>query len=219
MPEIKWDIKRGAQTYRSIFTSRLQRWISTGRVKPGEVVVWRSGLSGWRRPEGLDELLPYFERFEKSRLRKKREKKKKQKEEFLPLKREVKNILVIDDEKDMCWLLSNALRIKGYNVTIATTRKEGMACLKKEPPVLVFLDLKLPDGDGLRLLSKIKKISPQTLVTIISAYGSEEIKEKARKRGAYAFIDKPFTEERILRSIKKLNRQVKRELRWRRYLS
>jgi len=58
--DIKWDIKKGYAAYRSISTDMLCKWIKEGKINNGEVKVWRSGLSGFRRPEDLDELKPYF---------------------------------------------------------------------------------------------------------------------------------------------------------------
>jgi len=202
--EIRWDIKRGAGIYSAVLDGRLKNWISTGKIKSGEVVVWRSSFSGWRKPEELKELEPFFKRWEKSQLRIIGRKKLTRRE--VPPKKKIKNILVIDDEKDICLLLHDILTHSGYNVTTANTKKEGLSCIKKQPPHLIFLDLKLPDGDGMKILSKVKEISPKTMVNIISAYGAEERKEEAKKRGVYAFIDKPFTEETILRSIKKKNK-------------
>ena len=204
MAEIRWDIRRGADIYRQISDSRLRRWISTGKIKPGEVVVWRSGFSGWRRPEELEELISYFQRYERVQLRKIRRREPVRK--ALPEKTQIKNILIIDDEKDLCQLLGDALSSHGYNVECANTKREAMSSLKSRLPDLVFLDLKLPDGDGLRLLSCIKKINPGTTVNIISAYGTEEVRDEARKLGAYGFIDKPFSEEDILRSIRELRK-------------
>ena len=200
MEQIKWDIKRGAEIYRQIYTPRLQRWISTGRIKRGEILVWRSGFSGWRKAEEVKELEPFFRMWEKYLLRKIRRKRFVRR--ILPSKKKIKDILIIDDEQDLCWLLSEVLNKRGYNVATATTQREGISSLKRERPDVVFLDLKLPDGDGMKVLSRIKKINPKTLVNIISAYGSEETKEEAKKRGAYSFIDKPFTEQEILKSIK-----------------
>ena len=125
---------------------------------------------------------------------------------FMKISNGVKNILIIDDEKDLCQLLGDTLSSHGYNVESANTRRKAMSSLKSRSPDLVFLDLKLPDSDGLRLLSCIKKINPSTAVNIISAYGSEEVRDKARKLGTYGFIDKPFSEETILRNIRELRK-------------
>ncbi len=203
MSEIKYDVKRGADVYRLIYHARLRSWILKGIIKRGEALVWRSGLSGWRKPEDLEELKPYFREKDKEDLKRK---KQEIKPSSFPKKR-IKNILIIEDEEDLCWLLSNTLKDKGYNVIIANTISEGTACLK-ELPDLVFLDLKLPDGDGMDILPKIKKISSDTLVTVISAYGSEERMEEARAKGVFSFIDKPFTEESILGLISQISGQA-----------
>jgi len=206
MAEIKWDIRRGAGIYRLVFDVRLKSWIATGKIKAGEALVWRGGFSGWRKPEELEELQPYFKRWERSQLRRIK-RRRLLRHKTLPDK-EIKNILIIDDEKDICSLLGDVLTNNGYNVTTANTKREGIACIKKQPPHLVFLDLKLPDGDGLKALSKIKKINPKTRINIISAYGSEEKREEAKQKGVYAFIDKPFTEEIILDSVKEASREL-----------
>lgn len=200
MAEIKWDIRRGAEIYGGVYDARLKRWISTGRIKSAEVLVWRSGLSGWRKPEELEELIPFFKRWERYELRK--IKRRRPEKVAVPLRKKIKDILIIEDEKDLCEILSDILNHKGYNVAVANTRKEGIVCLKKQHPQLVFLDLKLPDGDGIKLLPKIKKVNPRTTVNVISAYGNDEAREEAKKRGVYSFIDKPFTERQILRSIR-----------------
>ena len=115
-----------------------------------------------------------------------------------------RNILIIDDEKDLCSLLSDAISQNGYQVAIANTKQEGIACLKKAKPDIVFLDLKLPNGDGMDVLSIINKMPVKPIVNIITAYGSDESKEKAEKKGVYSFIDKPFTDETILKCIEQI---------------
>lgn len=196
MKELKYDIRRGADTYRLIYHTRLKSWILKGIIKRDEALVWRSGLSGWRKPEELEELKPYFEQREQKYLKRKRERVRS----HLFLKKQVRNILIIDDEEDLCWLLSNTLRKEGYNISVAHSISDGTVRLN-EAPDLVFLDLKLPDGDGMDLVPKIREITPQTLVVIISAYGSEEKSVEAESKGAHVFIDKPFTEEKVLEII------------------
>ena len=200
MAEIKWDIKRGADIYRQVLDNRLKSWISTGKLKLGEVVVWRSGFSGWRRPEEVEKLTSYFRCYEKAQLRKL--KRRKPERSTLPEKIQIKNILIIDDEKDLCQLLGDALSSYDYNVKFVHTKKTALSSLKEQTPDMVFCDLKLSDGDGMKILSKIKSISPGTIVNIISAYGSEEAREEAKRLGAYSFIDKPFSEEDILGNIR-----------------
>lgn len=207
--EIKWDIKRGAGVYRGIYDIRLKNWIFTGKIKQGETLVWRSGFSGWRKPEELSELQSFFKHWEKRQL-KLRGEEKKQEDQTISLKRKIKNVLVIDDEKDLTLLLSEVLSHKKFNVLIANTKKDAIACVKKNPLDLVFLDLKLLDGDGMNVLSKIKKINPKIIVNIISAYGGEEKKEKAKQKGAYRFIDKPFTGKEILRSMRLFQQEINR---------
>ncbi|MBI5044033.1 MAG: hypothetical protein HZC10_09470, partial [Nitrospirae bacterium] len=136
MAEIRWDIRRGADIYRQISDSRLRSWISTGKIKPGEVVVWRSGFSGWRRPEELEELISYFQHYERVQLRKtgrsepvrkaltpleKADDEERSSLTGLPEKTQIKNILIIDDEKDLCQLLGDTLSSHGYNVEFANT--------------------------------------------------------------------------------------------------
>lgn len=203
MQEIKWDIKRGSEIYRVIYNSRLIVWISTGKIKRGETMVWRSGFSGWRKPEELAELAPFFEAWEKLPLRKME--RKELPAPVVPQPKRIKNILIIDDEKDLCSLLSEALKARGYHVVTANTKREGMDRIK-ESPDLVFLDLKLPDGDGIHILAKIRRLCPEAIVNIISAYGSEERRAEAREKGACDFIDKPFTESDILNCLRRLGK-------------
>jgi len=196
MLEFKYDVKRGADTYSAVYHARLKSWILKGIIKREEALVWRSGLSGWRKPEGLKELKPYFEKRETERRR------RKQTEETPRLftKKKIRTILIIDDEVDLCWLLSGALTEKGYDVVAAHTLKDGMAYLSKAPD-LVFLDLKLPDGDGMDILPIIRKKNPETFVVIISAYGSEDRIVDAKEKGVHSFIDKPFTVEKIIHTL------------------
>lgn len=197
--DVKWDVKKENTVYSNVYTHRLVQWISSGKIKKGEVTVWTGGLSGWHKPEALPELIPYFEEWQaKQRLRRKRR-------VLIFKKKFIKTIAVIDDEEDTCFLLKNLLGRK-YGVNIFTSGRKGINYIKKHKPDLALLDLRLQDVDGLTALSRIKKASPRTIVTMISAYGDDEVKREAMRYGAYSFIDKPLYQRKIFGLIKKITR-------------
>jgi DNA-binding response OmpR family regulator len=106
-------------------------------------------------------------------------------------------VLIIDDEEEICLLLSGILRSMGYETDCAGTLGDGFDKLLKHQPQVVFLDLNLPDGSGFTLIPKIKESSPETRVIIISAYDGGKERTTARKFGADHFIGKPFNKNLI----------------------
>ena len=124
-------------------------------------------------------------------------------------------VLVVDDEKDMRYLLSRILKEDGNDVEVADTGKRALQLFKKSPPDLVLLDLKIPgEIDGLEVLKTIKTMSPDTSVVILTAYGSIESTVETIRLGAYDYLTKPFDNERLRLTIKrtlesqKLTREV-----------
>lgn len=201
MPEKKWDVKRGYGVYKSIYTQQLQRWIKEVRIKKGEVFVWSSGMSGWRRPEELEEFSRFFER---KKIRKKKIGKKIK--IAAPKKKKEKSIkvVIIDDEKDMCWLLENGLKKKKFDVSSAVTGKNGLEIIKKYKPDIVLLDIRLKDTNGLNLIKRIKIMHSNIKIIIISAFGGLDIKKKALRLGADDFVDKPFKTQEVIKRINKI---------------
>ena len=202
MAETRWDVRSGGSVYHQVSDARIKLWIKTGKIKAGEVVVWHINLSGWRRPEELEELRPCFELCEKALFRKSERPRSARKPG--PGEKRIKSILLIDDEKDLCFLLGDSLSSRGFQMEFAHTQGEALKCLNRRLPDLVLLDLRLPDGDGLTLLSHIRKMTPAPAVFITTAFGSEEIRSQAEKLGALDFIDKPYHEEDIIRRIRKI---------------
>lgn len=118
----------------------------------------------------------------------------------IPVELKKKTILVIDDQSDMGWIMSRILNEQGHKVIVSRSGKEGLRKLNERKDFdLVFLDIKLPDLNGLDVLEQIKKTSPHTKVIIVTAFGSPEVKQKALVCGASAFLDKPIQIDEMTR--------------------
>ena len=122
-------------------------------------------------------------------------------------------ILIVEDDDLMQGMLNDSLNKSGYKVTLASDGLEGLRSFQKFDYDLVLLDIKLPKMNGIKLLRKIKEISSETIVIIMTAFGSVETAVQAMKMGAYDYITKPFlTDELILIMKKGLElQQLKRE--------
>ncbi len=101
-------------------------------------------------------------------------------------------ILVVDDEKSMREILQIFLKNEGYSVSIANNGESAIEAVKKDIFNLVITDMKMPKASGLDLLKRVKKISSDTVVVIITAFGTTESAVEAMKLGAYDYIQKPF---------------------------
>ncbi len=101
-------------------------------------------------------------------------------------------ILVADDEKSMREFLEIMLKKEGYRVTLASNGEEVIKLLEKDIFDLALVDLRMPKQDGLSVLKRIKTVSPETIVIVITAYASADTAIKAMKEGAYDYITKPF---------------------------
>ncbi|PKN50983.1 MAG: Fis family transcriptional regulator [Deltaproteobacteria bacterium HGW-Deltaproteobacteria-13] len=107
-------------------------------------------------------------------------------------------ILVVDDEESICQSLKAILSDEGYQVLVAGSGEEAVKIVEEEMPQLVLLDVWLPGMDGLETLQAIKKINPQVLVIIMSGHGTIETAVKATKLGAFDFIEKPLSLDKII---------------------
>jgi two-component system, NtrC family, nitrogen regulation response regulator NtrX len=111
-------------------------------------------------------------------------------------------ILVVDDEAEIRRSVRMILEYEGYDIQEASSGPEGLALIEKEPPDLVFLDIKMPGVDGLEVLQKIKQTHESLPVVIISGHGTVSTAVEATKLGAFDFIEKPLASERVLVTIK-----------------
>jgi len=106
-------------------------------------------------------------------------------------------ILVVDDEKNILRSLSTALKIEGYAVLTAQEGEEALRLIEEKPIDLVMLDVWMPEMDGLEALKRIMKIRPDLVVIMMSGQATIEAAVKATKLGAYDFIEKPISIEKI----------------------
>lgn len=106
-------------------------------------------------------------------------------------------ILIIDDEESIRRTLSDVLRDEGYSVVTASSGREGLEMLMDVQPRLVLLDIAMPGMDGIEALGRIKDARPDIPVIMISGHGTIETAVKTTKMGAYDFIEKPISLERV----------------------
>ncbi|MBF0542574.1 MAG: sigma-54-dependent Fis family transcriptional regulator [Nitrospirae bacterium] len=107
-----------------------------------------------------------------------------------------KEILIIDDDESVAWVIEKTLSTVGYKIETESTIKSGLSRLNGKSK-LVILDLILPDGHGIDALKKIRKEHPEVSVIVISAHGRMESTIEAMKQGAYDYLDKPFDIEEL----------------------
>jgi len=112
-----------------------------------------------------------------------------------------KTILVVDDEKDIRISLAGILEDEGYQVVTAASGSEALECARQELPDLVLLDIWMPEMDGLEVLEKLKTLFPQLTVIMISGHGTIETAVRTTKLGAYDFIEKPLSLDKVLISV------------------
>jgi two-component system nitrogen regulation response regulator NtrX len=111
-------------------------------------------------------------------------------------------ILVVDDEAEIRRSVRMILEYEGYEVLEASSGPDGVAIVERESPDLVFLDIKMPGMDGLDALQRLKSSNEALPVVIISGHGTVSTAVEATKAGAFDFIEKPLTTERVLVTIR-----------------
>lgn len=107
-------------------------------------------------------------------------------------------ILIVDDEEGIRESLSGILEDEGYDILTADSGEEAVKILREASPDLIFLDIWLTGMDGIKTLQETKAMKPEVPVIMISGHGSIELAVKATQTGAYDFLEKPLSLERVL---------------------
>ena len=105
----------------------------------------------------------------------------------------MRRVLIVDDEDTMRAALAESLAAAGYEVTAARNGQEAVELFEQDDYAVVVTDMRMPKMGGMEVLRRIKKISPQTPVIIITAYGTVKTAVEAMKEGAAEFLMKPFS--------------------------
>ncbi|MEK6671923.1 MAG: sigma-54 dependent transcriptional regulator [Nitrospirota bacterium] len=111
-------------------------------------------------------------------------------------------ILVVDDQKTVCYSLQRFLQSEGYDVLTASSGEEALKTINKAQPCLVVMDVRMPEMDGIEALKKIKEMHPKVQVIMMTAFSTTEKAIEATKLGAYEYIIKPFDNNELLNCIK-----------------
>lgn len=111
-------------------------------------------------------------------------------------------ILIIEDDTAFCQMLQKFLIRNGFDVAVSYTAADAKIKFKESAFNLILTDLRLPNYNGVQLLSDIKEINPQTQVIVMTGFAEVASAVEAMKKGAYDYISKPFTPEEILMQIK-----------------
>jgi len=109
--------------------------------------------------------------------------------------------LIIDDETDICYLLSALLKHKNLESAYVNNLADATQMLKNYAPEIIFLDNHLPDGLGMNFIEYIRKFYPTVKIIMITAHDTAADKHRALKEGADFFIGKPFTRDLIYKAV------------------
>ncbi len=106
------------------------------------------------------------------------------------------SLLIIDDEESICTAFRRYFERRGFEVAVAHSGAEGLRCAERAEPAAAFVDVRLPDTDGLELLERLHEQSPNTALIVITAYGSMTTVAEAVRRNAYDYLPKPIDLDR-----------------------
>ena len=114
-----------------------------------------------------------------------------------------KNVLIVEDEGDMCLLINILLTGKGMQLDHVKTLAKAAEYLQQNKPAVIILDNKLPDGLGMDFIPLIKKTHPALKVIMISGF-DKAAADVALENGADTYLSKPFTKEQLFEAVEQL---------------
>jgi two-component system nitrogen regulation response regulator GlnG len=113
----------------------------------------------------------------------------------------VSHILIVDDEQAVCWALERALTREGHRVAVAASAEQAFVLAQKQRPDAVILDVRLPGLDGLSALGRLRQLSGDAPVIVVTAFGNLSTAVRAVEGGAFDYLAKPFDLDQALEAV------------------
>ena len=110
-------------------------------------------------------------------------------------------ILVVDDQENLCWVLSRVLSERGHVVRTAQTSAQALRLASVFPCQVAIVDYRLPDGSGIDLIARLRAEVPGIRAILMTSYGSLALHEEIRSLALHAFFDKPFANGQMVDSV------------------
>lgn len=112
-----------------------------------------------------------------------------------------RKIILVDDEVDLCRLLTKRLKQEGFQVAAVSSGREALALVEQEPPDLIILELALPGMGGFETLRRLRERAREVKVVVHTAHGTAQHVREAKALGVKEFLGKPFDQDRLLRLV------------------
>ena len=121
-------------------------------------------------------------------------------------------VLIVDDEESILRSVSDVLADEGFETVTATSANEALRRIERSPPDLILLDIAMPGRDGLDALAEVRRVWPHLPVVMMSGHGTVETAVRATKLGAWDFLEKPLSYDKILLCVRHCLESARLEL-------
>ncbi|MCA9436192.1 MAG: sigma-54-dependent Fis family transcriptional regulator, partial [Candidatus Omnitrophica bacterium] len=110
-------------------------------------------------------------------------------------------VLIVDDEENLCRILSLVLKDEGFEIEVANDGQSAVGLIDKNAYDCILTDVRMPELDGLALLREAKKRDPDQAVIVMTAYGNVQLAQEVMRAGAFDYVIKPFDNDELVRTI------------------
>src|SRR5437868_5773751 len=111
------------------------------------------------------------------------------------------HVLIVDDEEAVCWALQRALTRQGHRAAVAATAEEAFGLVARQRPDAIILDVRLPGLDGLSALGRLRELTGDAPVIVVTAFGNLSTAVRAVEGGAFDYLAKPFDLDQALETV------------------